>query len=153
MRTSLASLFIALSLLTLGACKGSQTPATSAVAPQPASEIVFKLPPGWKSIPAKPGTQTWIKTTTNGGILSFAHPTEPRPELFDESPWTPIKICGNHPAGYASSHQQVKGQNVLIEVVDTKWNGVRNVGTYIHAADLPPEKKAEAAIHGMCPKK
>ena len=110
-------------------------------------------PPGWTGTPNIFGfhVQVFRNPQDLRQSIMVTRPLNPRPTSHPaKEKWTPMKICGNHPAMLMQQRAVLSGQDTQMDGVDTSWNGVRVMAMYARPYGTPADPEAEKSIRSLC---
>ncbi|MDB5072289.1 MAG: hypothetical protein JWM87_3400 [Candidatus Eremiobacteraeota bacterium] len=98
------------------------------------------------------GMQKISNPADAGEYILIAHPREALPATRPATErWTPIRICGDHPATLIQRRGEIDGEDVQMDGVDTSWNGARVMAMYARPYGKPANAAAERTIRTLCP--
>jgi hypothetical protein len=114
--------------------------------------ISFTAPPGWIGTPSLLNLPRGFKNPANPQhFILIAYPSDPRPTSYPtREKWTPIRICGNHPAMLMQMRGVLNDRTVQMDGVDTTWHQTRVMAMYARPFGSRPDPAAEAAIRSLC---
>lgn len=112
----------------------------------------MKPPPGWVETPRFFNfPQKFMNRADKSQYIFVTYPSDPRPASPPSSEsWTPIVICGSHPAMLVQGRADLGNGAVHIDAVDTTWGTSRMTAMYARPLAAPPNPAAESAIRSLC---
>ncbi|MDP9110420.1 MAG: hypothetical protein M3M96_02140 [Candidatus Eremiobacteraeota bacterium] len=131
----------------------------------PSAALDFHPPQGWNAGPSIMGVvQLWIDPRHSNSVVmlmrvpaSAANQDQTLRDRYLQKGHVvsdrQIKICGDHPARFSILEGSGKsGRMSRVELTNTVWNGTTYMALYGFDLGQAPDRGAESAIKGLCPK-